>query len=127
MKMIRVIKASNIDDRIRKVVDNNLYYEQYSDKGMVNPSRLLKKYEDQYECIRPKDIDFGTDAGDDGYIRYISQGCDDTDAMFNMIYEAISKDRELKKMYDEGHFKIQVCDRDHWGQWTTFQNGEKRI
>lgn len=126
MKFIRVIKASDIDKKIQNIVDKNLNYKSYDlEKGMINPSSLLKKYEDQYEAIRPKSIDYGTDAGNDAYIRYISQGCTDSDAMFNMIYEAISKDKELKKMYDEGHFKIQVCSRDNWGQWTTFTNSGK--
>ena len=94
------------------------------DRGMVNPSPLLKKYENMYEGIRPKDIDYGAYDGI-GYIKYVSQGCNDSDAMFNMIFEAISKNPKLKKMYQDGKFTIQVCSRDNWGQWTTFTNSEK--
>lgn len=124
MKLIRVIKAGSIQKDIEKIVNQNLSYDYMGDKGMVNPSPLLKKYENMYEAIRPKDIDYGAYDGI-GYIKYVSQGCDDADAMFNMIFEAISKNPTLEKMYQDGKFTIQVCSRDNWGQWTTFTNSEK--
>ena len=60
MKLIRTIKAGSIQKDIEKIVNQNLYYSYMGDKGMVNPSPLLKKYENMYEGIRPKDIDYGT-------------------------------------------------------------------
>lgn len=118
--MIRVIKASTVDSKIQQVIDNNLTYDYMGDFGMVNPSLLLKKYEYRYNDIRPKDIEFGQEADGDYYIQYVSQGCTNSNAMFHLVYAAISKDPELKKMYYDGKLKIQVCDRNNWGNWTTF-------
>lgn len=124
MKMIRVVKAFNINKSLQRVINNNLSYNGMDDRGMINPSPLLKKYEDMYEGIRPKDIDFGHQ-NSKAYIKYVSQACDDSNAMFNLVYDAISKDSNLKDLYDKGNLKIQVCDRNHWGQWNTFSINEK--
>jgi len=125
MKFIRVLKATSIDNRLQKIVNDSLTYEYMGDDGrMVNPTPLLKKYEDRYNEIRPKDIDFGY-RNKKAYIKYVSQGCKDSKAMFNLVHSAISKDATLKNMYDEGNLIIQVCDRNNWGDWKTFTGNGK--
>lgn len=120
MKFIRVIKSNtpaDIENRIQKVIEDNLEYDYMGDDGMVNPSPLLKKYEDKYEYIRPKEVNWGED-----FIEYTSQGFDDPQIMFEMIYEAISKDGQVKKAYDNGELTIKVCSRDNRGNWKEFHN-----
>lgn len=119
MKFTKLIKAVNIDKKLKSLIKNNLWYASYNmeEQKMDKPSALLEKYEEMYEGIRPKSIEY-----DDNFIEYVSQYCTDSNAMFDMLYEVISKDPTLKKMFDEGDFEIRVCSRDNWGDWDTFSN-----
>lgn len=86
-----------------RIVDSTLYesvnYHGWEfGKGMKNPTPLLSRYESKYPDIRPKDSYVYISDGK-VIIVYTSQGCEDFDAMRDMITEAL---KSVKREYPIG-------------------------
>ena len=115
----RTAEENNLTNKIQSIFNKYLDYHGINSIGkMINPGSILKKYESDYAYIRPKSFDYGNN-----FIEYVSQGFDEAQVMFEMIYEAISKDPEVKKAFDDGKLVIKVCSRDNWGEWEEFGGG----